>query len=113
MIVFVPQKRIWHRHLDSLVYWASGDYPDSGINLVGVEDGRVYLSVDFGDDYNGFVEIFRHDLLPYREPIFFEDDKSAQDFAIACIKQVHPELAERNLNEFFSNDDRPSKAAPV
>jgi len=100
-VVFVPHKVRGHQHLDSLVYWASGEFPDSAINIVGLDDGRYFLSVDFGDDYHRFSDIFRHDLHPYRAPTFFDSEAAAQAHAISCIKQVHPELAQRDLAAFF------------
>lgn len=104
LIVFVPHEVLGHRHLDSLVYWASGEFPDSSINIVSLKDGRYFLSVDYGEDYERFSEIFRHDLYPYRAPTFFPTAEAVQAFAIACIKQVHPALGQSDLQAFFTDD---------
>lgn len=104
LMVFVPYKVQGHQHLDSLVYWASGEFPDSGINIVSLVDGRYFLSVDFGDDYHRFSNIFRHDLHPYQAPQFFDSKEAVQSYAIACIKKVHPDLAHRDLAVFFEDD---------
>jgi len=37
-----------HEHLDSLVSWATGEFPDAGLNLVECADGRSLRSTTGG-----------------------------------------------------------------
>lgn len=101
----VPHEAIWHDHLDSLISWATGEWPDDSINIVALKDGRFFVVVDYGDRYDCFEEIFRHDLIPYRAPRFFDSEQSVREFAVSCIKQVHPQLKDKDLLEFFGEDD--------
>ena len=92
---------IGHEHLDSLVNWAMGDYPSSGLLLIECEDERFFVGVDFGNDYNLIDGISKPSIEPYVEPNFFNNEQSALEFAMVAIKKVHPELNERNLNEYY------------
>ncbi|MDR9836925.1 MULTISPECIES: hypothetical protein [Herbaspirillum] len=62
---------IGHQHLDALVYWATGDFPDAGLNLVECRDGRWFVEVDHGDRYNSMEGISKPNLSPYVQPQFF------------------------------------------
>lgn len=98
-------RTISHVHLDSLVNWAMKDYPDAGLNLVECEDGRWFVEVDHGSRYNGMAGVSCPNVAPYIEPQFHADEKAARVFAIACIKQAHPELADRDLQVWFDEYD--------
>ncbi len=39
----------------------------------------------------------------YIEPDFFQSEGEAQAFAFACIKQVYPELASKDLSELLQS----------
>lgn len=97
---------IGHQHLDSLVYWATGKFPDAGLNLVECRDGRWFVEVDYGVQFDGIEGISRPNVAPYVEPRFFSTEQAVRDFAIACIKQAHPEVADKNLQEWFDEYDR-------
>ncbi len=87
-----------HEHLDMLVDRASGNYPSSGLLVVGCADGRWFVEVDFGNDYNQIDGIAKPRLTPFVEPRFFLNEEAATDFAIECIKVVHPELRDKDLH---------------
>ncbi len=95
-------KTIYHEHLDSLVYWALGDFPDSGINLVECEDGRWFVKVDHGDDYDHIEGIARPNVSPSTEPFFCPTEEEARKFAYECIRRVHPSLDGVDLNANYS-----------
>lgn len=97
---------IGHQHLDSLVHWASGEFPDAGLNLVECQDGRWFVEVDHGSRFNHIDGISRPNVSPYVEPRFFGSEHEVREFAIACIKQAHPEVAGKNLQEWFDEYDR-------
>ncbi|UWE19383.1 hypothetical protein [Herbaspirillum huttiense] len=94
-----------HQHLDVLVNWAIGNYPDAGINLVECKDGRWFVEVDFGTKFDGIQGVSRPKVLPFAEPRFWGTEQEARDFAIACIKQAYPETAAINLQQWFDNYD--------
>jgi hypothetical protein len=96
---------IGHEHLDGLVSWARQDYPDSALMLVECEDGRWFIEVEFGSQYNGIEGVSRPDVGPYTPPNFYASEDEALAFAIGCIKQIHPELASRNLLEYYADED--------
>lgn len=97
---------IGHQHLDSLVYWATGEFPDAGLNLVECQDGRWFVEVDHGNRFNQIDGISRPNIAPYVEPQFFGSEQEARVFAIACIKQAHTEVGNKNLQEWFDDYDR-------
>ena len=99
-------RTIGHQHLDSLVYWASGDFPDAGLNLVECQDGRWFVEVDHGCRFDGIDGISRPNMIPYVEPRFFDSEQEVREFAIACLKQAHPEIASKNLQEWFDDYDK-------
>jgi hypothetical protein len=80
---------ISHSHLDSLVNWATGEYPDSGLLLVECADCRWFVEVDFGNDYNAIGGVSKPKILPYMDPVFFESRKDGEAFAFECIKKIH------------------------
>lgn len=96
---------IYHEHLDALVYWALGDFPDSGINLVESEDGRWFVKVDHGDDYDDIEGIARPNVSPFTEPFFYPTEEGAREFAYRCIRQVHPSLERVDLDAYYRDDE--------
>ncbi|WP_413460698.1 hypothetical protein [Herbaspirillum huttiense] len=97
---------IEHQHLDALVCWATGDFPDAGLNLVGCRDGRWFVEVDHGDRYDSMEGISKPNLSPYVQPRFFSSEQAAREFAISCIKRAHPEAALKNLQDWFDDYDK-------
>lgn len=98
-------KTVNHEHLDGLVCWANnGDYPSSGLNLVECESGCWFVEVDHGTDFDNIDGVSKPDIAPFVEPIFFDDEETARNFAYSCIKTIHPELKDRDLNEYYVND---------
>lgn len=94
-----------HEHLDSLVSWATGEFPNAGLNLVECADGRWFVEVDHGRAFDDIAGVSRPTLTPYTEPAFFQSESEAREFAFTCIKQVYPDLASKDLSEYFSDDD--------
>jgi len=99
-------RTINHVHLDVLVNWALNEFPDAGLNLVECDDGRWFVEVDHGIRFNGMQGVSCPNVAPYVEPQFHADEKAARVFAIACIKNAYPELAKRDLHEWFADYDR-------
>lgn len=93
-----------HEHLDGLVFWASGEFPDAGLNLVECADGRWFVEVDHGSAFDRIAGVSKPNVVPFLEPAFFASEVVARDFAFACIKEVYPELADKNLSEYYSDD---------
>ncbi|MGH8376795.1 MAG: hypothetical protein ACRER6_16210, partial [Pseudomonas sp.] len=58
-------RTVGHHHLDSLVYWATGDFPDAGLNLVECEDGRWFVEVDHGIKFDGTAGLSSPNIAPY------------------------------------------------
>ncbi|WGK63446.1 hypothetical protein QAO71_16885 (plasmid) [Halopseudomonas sp. SMJS2] len=96
---------ISHEHLDGLVSWARGEFPNAGLSLVECADGRWFVEVDHGHAYDHLAGVSRPSITPYIEPIFFQSEAEAQEFAFICIKQVYPELKTKELSEYYSDDD--------
>ena len=94
-----------HIHLDSLVNWALGDYPSSGLCLVECTNGNYFVEIDFGVEFDQVDGISKPNIEPYVDPVFFKEESLAEDFAIKIIKQVYPELIGRNLKEYFTEDE--------
>lgn len=101
MIAHQRFRTIYHEHLDSLVFWASGNIPDSGLNLVKCEDGRWFVKVDHGDDYDGIDGIFRPNLSEFTEPHFHDDELSARAFAYNCIRKFHVDLKAFDFDAYY------------
>lgn len=95
-----------HEHLDGLIQWATKKgYPHSSLNLVGCRDGRWFVEVDFGSEFNGIEGISKPYVIPYVAPRFFSSDDEARAFAFEVIKLVHPEVAHMNLDEYYDDED--------
>ncbi len=95
---------ISHQHLDTLVLWATGDYPDSALNLIECADGRFFVEVDFGDEFDDMQGISRPHLTPYEQPSFFDTRAEGQAFAIRAIQHQFYELSKRDdLHSWFEN----------
>ena len=99
-------RTISHRHLDGFVNWVMKEFPDAGLNLVECEDGRWFVEVDHGIRYDGLAGLSRPNVEPYVAPHFHSSEQAALSFALACIKQAHPELADRDLPALFAEYDR-------
>ena len=96
---------IHHEHLDVLVFWATGDFPEAGLSLAECADGRWFVEVDHGVEFDELDGVSRPNIKPFVEPQFFSDEIGARDFAVSCIKLVYPELEDRDLSEYFSDDE--------
>lgn len=92
-----------HEHLDSLVFWATGEFPSAGLNLVGCADGRWFVEVDHGEDFNHIDGASRPNVTPYTEPTFYGDEEAARKFAYQCIKTTYPALSDRDLDEYYED----------
>jgi len=93
-----------HEHLDGLVFWASGEFPDAGLNLVECADGRWFVEVDHGVAFDHIVGVSKPNVAPFIEPAFFHSEVEAREFAFTCIKEVYPELSNKDLSEYYSDD---------
>lgn len=87
---------VGHRHLDGLAHWATGEYPGSALSLIECSDGRWFVEVDFGGAFDRIDGVSRPAVEPWREPAFFASEHGAREFAVRCIKAVHPGLADRD-----------------
>lgn len=92
-----------HNHLDCLVLWATGEFPGSGLNLVGCADGRWFVEVDFGDGFPQIAGISHPNIAPYCLPEFFPDELSAREFAFECIRQLYPAAAGKDLHAYYED----------
>jgi len=99
-------KTNYHEHLDTLLQWACNEFPTSSIDLVRCEDGRWFIEVDFGRDFDRIEGISKPDIAPYAPPQFFDSEEAARRFAITAIKRVHPELLGEDLEAYFSSRDQ-------
>lgn len=95
---------IGHEHLDSLVNWATGDFPNAGLSVVECADGRWFVEVDHGSAFDTLEGVSRPNVAPYAEPRFFGDEDAAKDFALECIKTIYPVLRDRDLREYWAED---------
>ena len=92
---------ISHEHLDNLVNWATGNYPDSGLCLVECQDGRWFIEAEYGHAFDSFLGISRPELFPYSEPIFYSNRMCALSYAIEAIKQIYPKVEDKKILEYF------------
>lgn len=93
-----------HEHLDSLVNWARRDFPSSGLNLVECADGRWFVEVDYGDEFDLLDGLSKPHQAPYVEPQFFAERDLALEFAFECIRSVYPDLRGFDLASYWSGD---------
>lgn len=94
-----------HEHLDGLIQWATKKgYPDSSLNLVGCRDGRWFIEVDFGRDFDRIDELSKPHLTPYVSPTFFPSDEAARASAYEAIKRVYPEVVGVDLEAYWDED---------
>jgi hypothetical protein len=70
-------------------------------------DGRWFVEVDFGNDYNAIGGVSKPKILPYMDPVFFECRKDGEEFAFECIKKIHPTLRERDLGQYLKTEAMP------
>ncbi|CAM3024891.1 hypothetical protein [Legionella worsleiensis] len=96
---------ISHEHLDNLVSWATGEYPDSGLCLVECQNGNWFVEVDFGHCFDSFTNISKPELTPYIEPRFFPNRKNALTYATEIIKQVYSSIDDKKISEYFQNEE--------
>ncbi|BCR26233.1 hypothetical protein [Aquipseudomonas alcaligenes] len=95
---------ISHEHLDGLVSKAIGEFPAAGLNLLECADGRWFVEVDYGSAFDHLAGVSRPTITPYTEPVFFQSEAEALRFAYTCIKQVYPELENKDLSEYYSDE---------
>lgn len=84
--------------------WARGEYPDSGLILVECSDGRWFIEIDYGPDYDSFLGISKPKCTPYLEPIFYSSRKEALAIAIDLIKKVHKNINEERISGYFDEE---------
>lgn len=92
-----------HEHLDSLVNWARGEFPTSGLVVVEYANGKWFVEVDYGHEFDQCEGISKPEVVPFVEPVFFETEEAARGCAHECIRKVYPELAQKDLSEFDVN----------
>ena len=83
---------ISHEHLDDLVSWATGEYPDSGLILVECEEGRWFIEQEFGHAFDSFSGISKPKSNSYIEPNFYLTREEALLIALELIKQVYKNI---------------------
>jgi len=59
-----------HEHLDSLVNWARGEFPSSGLVVVECANGKWFVEVEFGHEFDQFDRISKPEVVPFVEPAF-------------------------------------------
>jgi hypothetical protein len=96
-------KTVACEHLDVLVYWATGEFPDSGLLLVQCQDGRWYVEVEYGSAFDGVVGLSFPFVLPYTAPTFFDSEMRARDFALQCLSSALPELLGRDFSAYYAS----------
>lgn len=94
----------YHDHLDSMVMWATGIYPDSGLMVVGTSDHRWFVEVDFGTDFDNCDGISRPHITPYQEPSFFKSECEARNFAIEQIRVTDNTFEVLDLHGYFDKN---------
>ncbi|MGL1337428.1 hypothetical protein ACSTJQ_12665 [Vibrio parahaemolyticus] len=94
----------YHDHLDSMVMWATGIYPDSGLMVVGTSDHRWFVEVDFGTDFDNCDGISRPHIAPYQEPTFFKSECEARNFAIEQIRVTDNTFEVLDLHGYFEKN---------
>lgn len=52
-------KTISHEHLDGLVSWAIGEFPNAGLSLVECSDGQWFVEVDHGSAFDHLAGVSR------------------------------------------------------
>ncbi len=95
---------ITHEHLDNLVNWATGEYPDSGLILVECKDGRWFIEQEYGHAFDSFSGISSPKIEPYLEPNFYSCRDDALDVALELIKRVHRKIDETKIAEYFKQE---------
>lgn len=93
-----------HEHLDDLVSWATGEYPDSGLVLVECADGLWYIEQEYGHDFDSFLGISKPKSIPYLEPTFYRNRDEALVIALELIKQTYKNLNEKKISEYFRGE---------
>lgn len=89
-------------HLDTLVYWATGEFPDSGLILVQCKDGRWYVEVEYGHAFDGTPGLSFPFVLPYAFPTFFPTEEAARQHALQCLYPRYPKLQPRDLARYYA-----------
>lgn len=95
---------ISHEHLDDLVDWALGDYPDSGLVLVECKDGRWFVEQEYGHAFDSFSGISKPKSTPYLEPTFYPSRNDALERALVLITQVYPSINKTKILEYFEQE---------
>lgn len=99
---------ISHEHLDDLVSWVTGEYPDSGLVLAECSDGLWFIEVDYGHAFDSFLGVSKPKCIPYLEPNFYSSRKEALTTALQLIKQVYKNLNEEKILEYLKREDAAS-----
>lgn len=97
----IKYNTIGHEHLDDLVSWVTGEYPDSGLILVECSNGRWFVEVDYGHDFDSLLGISNPKCITYVEPSFYSSRSDALEFALALINKVYPDLDKTKISEYF------------
>lgn len=84
------------------MYWATGEFPTSGLILVECANGKWFVEIDHGHDYDDVAGVSKPRIEPYVTPEFFDNQEMAKDFAISVLKSKYSVLSScRNLNDWF------------
>lgn len=93
-----------HEHLDDLISWATGEYPDAGLVIVECGNSSWFIEQDYGHAYDLFSGISRPKINPYSNPVFYASREEALIIALKLIKQVHKNINEAKIEEYFHGD---------
>jgi hypothetical protein len=95
-------KTVACEHLDVLVYWATGEFPDSGLLLAQCTDGRWFIEVEYGQAFDGTAGLSFPFVLPYVFPTFFSTEDDARHWALQCLYPLYPKLEGRDLSLYYA-----------
>jgi hypothetical protein len=95
-------KTVSCEHLDTLVYWATGEFPDSGLILVQCGDGRWFVEVEYGHAFDGTAGLSFPFVLPYVFPTFFTTEDDARTFALKCLYPRYPKLQALDCADYYA-----------
>lgn len=95
-------KTVACEHLDVLVYWATEEFPDSGLLLVQCKDGRWFVEVEYGQAFDGLPGLSFPFVIPYAFPTFFPSEDAARNHALQCLYSLYPKLRDRDLTAYYA-----------
>ncbi|MFT4060674.1 MAG: hypothetical protein QM652_14160 [Legionella sp.] len=84
--------------------WATDEYPNSGLVLVACSDGRWFIEVDYGHDFDSLLGISKPKCIPYVEPSFYSSRSDALECALTLINKVYPGLDKTKISEYLEHE---------